>query len=47
VAQWDLRVSEAEIEYILTHYAYADARTILWKARTVAPAATPIEAAAD
>jgi hypothetical protein len=47
VATWPLRVSQAEIEHIITHHPYSQARTLLWKARTHAPAATPVEAAAD
>jgi hypothetical protein len=47
VAKWDLRVSQAEIEHILTHHPFSRARTLLWQARTKAPAATPIEDAAD
>jgi hypothetical protein len=47
VASWPLRVSPAEIEHIVTHHPYSEARKILWKARTVAPATTPIESAAD
>jgi len=47
VAGWDLRVSQAEIEHIITHYPYSRARQLLWKTRVDAPVATPIEAAAD
>ncbi len=47
VASWPLRMSQAEIEHIITHHPYSRARTLLWKARTVAPDATPIEDAAD
>lgn len=47
VAQWDLRVSPAEIEHVITHHPYSVARGMLWKCRRQAPAATPIEAAAD
>jgi hypothetical protein len=47
VASWDLRVSQAEIEYILTHHPYSKARTLLWKARRPASNAMPMEAAAD
>ena len=47
VAGWDLRVSQAEIEHIITHHPYSRARQLLWKTRVDAPVATPIEAAAD
>jgi len=47
VTTWPLRVSQAEIAHIITHHPYSQARTLLWKARTQAPAATPVEAAAD
>jgi hypothetical protein len=47
VATWPLRVSQAEIEHIITHHPYSRARTLIWKARRPASDATPIEAAAD
>ena len=46
VAAWPLRVSPAEIEHIITHHPYSKARGLLWQARTVTPAAMPMEAAA-
>jgi hypothetical protein len=46
VAAWPLRVSPAEIELIITHHPYSKARGLLWQARTVTPAAMPMEAAA-
>jgi hypothetical protein len=47
VAAWDLRVSPAEIEHIITHHPYSKARTLLWQARRSTSDATPIEAVAD
>jgi hypothetical protein len=47
VAAWDLRVSKSEIEHVIQHNPYSRARQLLWQARTKAPAATPIESAAD
>jgi hypothetical protein len=47
VATWHLRVSAEEIEHVILHNSYARARTLLWKARTATPTATPIEDAAD
>jgi hypothetical protein len=47
VATWALSVAPEEIEYILAHYAPEKARALLWGARRLKPAATPIEAAAD
>jgi hypothetical protein len=47
VATWHLRVSAEEIEHVILHDSYARVRTLLWKARTATPAATPCEDAAD
>jgi hypothetical protein len=33
VAAWPLRVSEHEVEHIISHHPYAKARALLWKAR--------------
>jgi hypothetical protein len=33
VVTWPLRVSEHEVEHIITHHPYAKARALLWKAR--------------
>jgi hypothetical protein len=33
VATWPLRVSEQEVEHIISHHPYAKARGLLWKAR--------------
>jgi hypothetical protein len=42
---WGVKASE--IEYILHHHDLVKSRTLLWKARRQAPAATPMESAAD
>ena len=47
VAQWDLRVPPEEVEHVIVHNAYSKARALLWNCRRQAPAATPIESAAD
>jgi hypothetical protein len=47
VAAWQLRISAQEIEYVIVHNPYSKARGLLWKARVVAPPASPIKAAAD
>ena len=47
VAQWDLRVPPEEVEHVIQHNPYSKARALLWKCRRPAPAATPIESAAD
>jgi hypothetical protein len=44
VAGWPLRVSQAEIEHIITHHPYSTARTLLRKARRPA-GATAVSAA--
>jgi hypothetical protein len=40
-------IAASEIEHVLKHHDLAKSRTLLWQARRQAPAATPIEAAAD
>jgi hypothetical protein len=47
VASWNLRISDKEREHVIVHNPYSKARALLWKTRVDAPAATPIEAAAD
>jgi hypothetical protein len=47
VAAWDLRISDKEREHVIIHNSYSRARQLLWKTRVDAPAATPIESAAD
>jgi hypothetical protein len=47
VAGWQLRISDQEKEHVIRHNSYSKARQLLWKVRVEAPAATPMEAAAD
>jgi hypothetical protein len=37
VATWDLKVNPAEIEHIITHHSYSQARALLWKYRRTLP----------
>jgi hypothetical protein len=47
VSSWNLRISDKEREYVIAKNSYSRARQLLWQNRVDAPAATPIEAAAD
>jgi hypothetical protein len=47
VASWNLRISDKEREHVIVHNSYSRARQLLWKTRVDAPAATPMESAAN
>ena len=47
VASWNLRISDKEREHVIVHNSYSRARQLLWQTRVDAPAASPIESAAD